>query len=393
VNVLFVTSRFPYPLLRGDQVVQFHRLRTLSERHSITLLSFYEHESELEGLPFVKQYCKKMILIKHTKIQSLFGIAKNLFSSKPLQVAYYESKVFRDKLLRLIENESIDIVHVFLLRISPYFFDIHKPKIIELVDSMVLNFSRRVMQSSTFNKALLKEELRRLVDFEHSISKYFDELVVVSDMDKSSISAKNIHAIPLGIDLEKFYPEHSGKKTPRIVFSGNMSYAPNIEAISWFIENCWINIHQAIPDAECWIVGSNPSSQVKKLANKPNVCVLGHVASVADIIRTASIAVAPMQSGSGMQFKILEAMACGIPVVTTALGLGGIKALHGKHILVADEPQGFVEMVLRLIQDDAQAKEIGKSGYDFIQLNHSWESAALAIENLYSSALSKFNNS
>jgi len=390
MKILFVTSRFPYPPLRGDQAIPYHRLRLLSKSHEITLLSFYEKESELAGLAHIRPFCKKVYTVRLPLWRSVVNVALNgLFSPLPLQVLYYHSAAFAKLLNKLVDENDFDLVHAYLLRLAPYLTGVSAPRVLELIDSMQLNWARRTQIETVPKRWFFQEELRRLVRYERDIGNWFNQLVVVSEKDRALIPNKNVTVIPLGVDTDLFKPESLGYKKPNIVFSGNMGYSPNFNAVMWFAKKCLPIIQKEIPLATFTIIGANPTKGVRDLEQHKGVVVTGFVKSMPEILSKASVSVSPMLSGSGMQFKILEAMACGLPVVTTTLGLGDIRATRGEDICVADTAEEFSKTVVTLLNSAEMSAKIGKNARDFVVRNHSWESVSSAVEDIYSNILKK----
>jgi glycosyltransferase involved in cell wall biosynthesis len=198
---------------------------------------------------------------------------------------------------------------------------------------------------------------------------------VVSEIDCGAIGSNHVEAIPIGVDFSRFGGTRVIPSNPVIVFTGNMNYQPNIEAILWFVENCWPEVKKKHNFVTLIVAGSNPSKKIRSLALECSaITVTGRVPSISEIYLKSTIAIAPMQSGSGMQFKLLEAMACSIPVVTTRIGLEGISAIPGHEILVADNPQLFIECITSLIDSMPLNIEIGMKGKEFVTQNHDWES-------------------
>lgn len=391
MHILFITLRFPYPPLKGDQVLPYYRLKYLSKRHKITLLSFYEHKEELDNLDKVSQYCQAIHLIKLSKWQSLISIAFGLFFSKlPLQVLYYKSNKFKRKLEQLLVANNFDLVHAYMLRSAQYLLEVDSPKILDLIDSMQLNLKRRLDVEPFPFKLLVKEELRRIVNYERKIANLVDRVFVVSEKDAALIPSDNIVVVPLGVDVNVFQPQEHSSKEPVIIFSGNMGYEPNINAVLWFVRSCWPIVCTKIHNVKFIIAGGNPTREIKKLAiSDKKIVVTGPVKSMPDVINKALVAIAPMQSGSGMQFKILEAMSCAIPVVTTTLGFGDIKAKIGEEVFVADDIGSFSETVSNLLLDINLAKTVGKSARNFVINNHSWEKMVLRLECVYEELVEK----
>jgi sugar transferase (PEP-CTERM/EpsH1 system associated) len=392
MKILFVTARFPYPPFKGDQSIPFHRLKYMGDKHDISLLTFYENKKELNYLEKIIPYCKQVITIKKSSFRSLFNmLVFGLFSRLPFQVLYYQSRIFKQQLEKLIAENSFDILHVYMLRTAEYGKNIQQsnmPKILELIDSMQMNFQRRLEKEKWPKKWLFKLELKRLTKYEPEMVKNYDRSIVVSEKDKDFINHDRVMTIPLGIDTEEFHPGKNKLSTNKVIaFTGNMGYFPNKNAILWFLKNCWENIKKKVPGIQLIIAGKNPGPSIKKYNNGNSMQVLGYVDSVATVLQEARIAIAPLQSGSGMQFKILEAMACALPVVTTTIGLGTIPAVNKKSILVADDPNDFAQCCINLLTDDSLAEAIGKKAMQLVQQTFTWEKNIDILHRLYKELL------
>lgn len=388
MKLLFVTPRFPYPLLKGDQVVVYHRLRVLSRRHEITLLSLYEREEELAGLDQLRPYCRDIHTVRLQKWRSALNVlARAPISRLPLQVLYYQAPEFRKKLTSLLESGGFELVHAFLLRVAPDLEGAPVPVVLDLIDSMRLNLERRVTRERAPRCWVFAEELRRVVTFEGKLPGRFPKLLVVSDLDRSYLPGGQTHVVPNGVDTEAFSPGALLCPDPVIVFSGNMRYAPNIHAVTWFVGQCWPRVRAEIPRARLEIVGASPTPEIRALSQEEGISVTGFVPSMVGALRQARVAIAPMQSGSGIQNKILEAMSCGLPVVATTLGLGSIQARPGQEVVVADAPDKFADAVIELLLESSQATELGASARDFVMRRYSWEHAATQVEEIYGQAL------
>lgn len=388
MNLLYITPRFPYPPLRGDQAVPYYRLRCLSRTHTITLLSMYERDAELEGIAELSKYCKEIHVVKLSYLKSVCNVALyGATSSLPLQVIYYRSAAFRSKLDWLLANQKFDLIHGYMLRMAPYMSNSPIPTILELIDSMRLNWERRVSVEQIPQKWFLQEELRRVVKYERGIAKDFNRLLVVSEKDRVCIPGENVGVIPLGVDVGSFKPVSHGEQSLSIVFSGNMGYSPNICAVLWFVQKCLPKIQKEFPGISFIVIGVNPPKILRDLAHKKGVSITGFVKSIPERLSRATIAIAPMQSGSGMQFKILEAMACGLPVVTTSIGLGDIQAVPGKDLVVSDNPEDFAQSTITLLNSAELRDSIGKNARDYVVRNHSWEKVSSKVEEAYSAAI------
>jgi glycosyltransferase involved in cell wall biosynthesis len=327
---------------------------------------------------------------KLPKWQSILNVAKGIFNLQlPLQIAYYSSNYFQSKVDSILSENNFDLIHIFLIRLAPYFNNISTPKVIEIIDSMQLNLERRVALESFPQRWIFKEELSRIIKYEQSLDIFFDSIVVVSDKDKKLIPSERVTVIQNGIDTELFSLQQQPPLKPTLIFSGNMSYAPNVHAVKWFVKKCLPIIQQTIPDTSLLIAGVNPSREIRSLEQTPGVTVTGFVKSMPQTLRQANVAIAPMQSGSGIQNKILEAMASGLPVVTTTLGLGSLKAESGREILLADSPENFAKITISLLQNAELAREISYLARIFVVKNHSWEVASRQVEKVYTQIIKK----
>ncbi|MDX2006530.1 MAG: glycosyltransferase family 4 protein [Meiothermus sp.] len=391
MRILFCTPRLPFPPVKGDQSVALQRLKHLSRKHEIVLLSFFSADEELSYLTHLKPYCTEIHVVRLEASRSILNMIIGAVNpGMPFQVSYYQSTSFTNKLHTILNEQSFDLVHSVLVRLAPYMQTVKQPQVVDLIDSMTLNMRRRVARETGLKRLIFSEELRRVRQYERSIiGRYRNTAaIVVSRIDQQELCSPKVRVIPLGIDLDTFYPPPEPQsqekiKTQRIIFSGNMGYEPNISAVEWFVGNCLETIRRTIPEVELHIVGTNPSNRILKLAQRQGIVVTGWVESIADYLRNSSVAIAPMQSGSGMQYKILEAMACGLPVVTTPIGLGDIRAQPNQAILVAESRDDFAREVIQILSNPEQREKIGQNAHDFVNRKHSWSAVNQELDMLY----------
>jgi len=386
-KILFISGRFPYPLHKGDQLMLFNNIKLISQKYSVTLITFYDSESELDGLHKVERYCEKIILVRRIAILSYINIFLSIFRLEPLQVSYYRSGLFKKKLDALLDVDKYDVVHVYMLRMAHYVRNISTCKVISLIDSMHLNMSRRATNETGFKKIVFKYEALLLKTYEAKCLEWFDNGIVVSEIDKRHINHPSVRVIPVGVDAQKS-GNYNESKT--ILFSGNMGYFPNQNAVNWFVNNCLKMIIEKVPDVHFIVVGRNPPKSLIKLSDNINIFVKGFVNSMQDEMQNASISVAPMQSGSGMQIKVLESMAAGLPMVATKLGVGDIGARDGRDILIADTPNEFVSKCLLLLLNKDQRVAIGNSAIDYVNKNYSWRVVKEQYLDLYDESISSY---
>jgi polysaccharide biosynthesis protein PslH len=401
MKILFVAPRFPYPLTQGDRLLCYHRLRTLSQSHEITLITFYQSPQEIDNLPKLSQFCQNIHTVYLPRWKSLRNCVRNLFVSQlPLQIAYYQLDRFQDELDRIISTDKFDVIHFLMLRVAEYRLNSNIPQIIEIVDSMQLNLQTRIPFESPIKRYLYQEELKRITKYENQLDRRFNKIIVCAEKDAEFLvlDRKYLAIVSTGTDIELFRASSNrniDRSTLNIIFTGKMSYAPNIHAARWFVNNCWQLLKQELPDVRLTIAGADPPPEIIKFDRIPGIHVTGFVPSIVDILNQSDIAITPMQSGSGMQSKIFEAMSCSLPVITTSLGLGSIEAKVGEEILVADSPVDFVNAIVQLSQNKEQMQQIGTKARIFVEKNHSWETGSAKVEAIYREviAATMFDNS
>jgi hypothetical protein len=189
MKILFLTSRFPYPAIKGDQVVVYNRLRYLSKFHEITLVCLYQKEQELTALEYIKSYCAAVHVVKLSKYQSIVNVLKKAaFSNIPLQVLYYLSADFKEQVKKLLAENDFDLIHAYLIRTAEYIEQSHLPKVLDLIDSMQLNIVQRMALASPLKRLLYREEWRRIKQYERWIGNKFNHMMVVAQKDKEFLA-------------------------------------------------------------------------------------------------------------------------------------------------------------------------------------------------------------
>lgn len=391
MNILFLTPRLPYPPIKGDKLRAFHQIRHLSKKHNIFLLSFIESKEERRHVPILKDLCQEVVTVCKTPRHSYISAFGALFSPYPLQVGYYASRIMSRQVSYMLRRTCIELIHIQTIRMAPYaraFSEI--PTFLDLIDFISLNLQRRLRAKRSATWPLLNLEYQRMVRYERQMIGTADLAAAVSHADILRAGQERnskVAWIPNGIDSEHFSPKSSGYERGMLLFTGNMGYFPNVEAATYFCNRIFPLVRNHLPDSRFYIVGANPARKVRQLAQQPSVTVTGTVPDVRPYYDLAHVFVCPMQTGAGMQNKILEAMAMGVPVVTTSLSNGGIGAQHGKQILVADQPDAFAKQVVKLSTDNALRERIAEAGQAFVRQNFSWVVHAQQLDKLYHSLI------
>lgn len=388
MNILFITPRFPFPPIKGDKLRPYYFLKYLSKKHNIDLLSFIERKEDMAYKDEVLKYCNSIETALLPKYRSYLNMVFNIFSRLPFQIAYYYSNEMNDKILNKIAKNKHDLVFVVLQRMMLYgkhFTNI--PVLLDHIDALSLNMQRRYShEKSILKKFLFKLEFERIKEYENNNRNKYVFSIVTSEVDKKALEEKNCYVVPNGVDITHF-KEIECKKDIDLIFTGNMGYFPNIKAVLFFINDILPSIIKVLPGIKFYIVGANPARSIKKLNDNKNIFVTGFVKDVRDYLVRSKLFVAPLRSGSGIQNKILEAMACGVPVVTTEFGNGGIKAEHGKDLIVSNDPSGFAREVIELLKNENKRLYLKQNARILVEKNFSWEAQVEKLEELLKNKL------
>jgi sugar transferase (PEP-CTERM/EpsH1 system associated) len=375
VRLFVLLSRFPYPLDKGDKLRAFHQLRILSQNHQIFLCALHEEPLKEDWIKAVQPYCEKIETIQISKATQFVQLIGALFSNRPFQVAYFFQPSALKQIENLIETWKPDVVYCQLLRTAEYVKGIaHIPKVIDFQDAFSIGIARRLDTDPIYLKPLLNSEKKRLEGYEKAIHKSFDGCTIISEQDRNQLpfAEKNeVVIVGNGVQMDVFAPSNA-KKTEDILFAGNMGYPPNVEACVFLANEVMPLVWKTIPNARLMLAGARPSTQVRQLA-EDRITVTGWVDDMRDCYAKSTLFVAPMMIGTGLQNKLLEAMAMQLPCVTTTLANNALKAKATSEIILAETAQGFAEAIIHLLRNPERAREIALNGHQFIQNNYSWE--------------------
>jgi len=393
MRILFIVARFPYPPLQGDRLRAYHHIRELSRQHYITLVT-PKIESNREGnLKSICPFCEQIEIVSIPFWRRILRLGRVPFTSLPLQTLYFFDSRFRQRVNSLLLQRTFDIVHVQLVRMAPVLDtsgDI--PKVIDFIDALSLNMARRARRERGLVAWIAAFEAQRLQHYEQELTRKYDQLIVSSPLDRDAIgSYDNIHVIPNGVDIKAYPYNENGREPGMIVFTGRMSYFPNAEAAIYFATHVFPLILRELPEARFFIVGIDPPRRVRRLSRLPGVEVTGYVPNLPEYLARASVAVAPLQAGSGIQNKVLEAMASGAPVVATHYALGGIEAIDGEHLLVSNDAEGLANQVVKLLKDPLLRRRLARNARRLVEEKYTWDSTVKKLEQVYQLAIERRN--
>ncbi|NHL65572.1 glycosyltransferase [Burkholderia ambifaria] len=375
-KLLVLTPRFPYPVIGGDKLRIYHLCRVLSRRFSLTLLSMCDSDDEMHAALPDDGVFDRVERVFLSRRRSYLNTLLALHTRTPLQVAYYRSHAFAAAVARLLPSHDGAFVH--LVRCAEYVRKSDKPRVLEMTDAISLNYSRvkQLRRARGLKSRVFGIEAKRLLDYERTIVDDFDLSVLVSRTDRDYLFPgepdKKVMVCSNGVDLSGL-PYIARSMASRIlIFIGDMRTVQNQDMCHYFAEAV-LPLLRKRADYRFRIVGSIAPALAERFRAYDGVDVTGRVESVAQAASDGAIGVCPMRIGAGVQNKILEYMALGLPVVTTSLGHEGLGAQSGRDLLIADTPEEFVDRIEQLVADEAPAVEMTARARAFVEHEHGWE--------------------
>jgi|GEM_PF-2263653 len=380
-KVLVLTPRFPYPGFGGDRM-RIHQLcSALAKKYDLVLVSICQSKAELEqtlpiDAPFIEAH--KVFLPKwQSYIQTIMAV----IAGKSLQIAYYRSNQFSKKVDAILSVNKFDLVVCHLARVAPYAKSFLGVKILELSDYLPLTYSRAMLVNGNRNslKSLAyRFEGQRIDAAQNQLASDFDLISFVSEVDaglfqkSSGIAFDRIATYPMGISLND-KPCLTNRSGKIIVFIGNIKTLQNRDAVSYFSRHVWPIILSAHPDAEFKIIGDIDESFKNELSSLPRIIVTGRVQLISEETRDCTIGVCPVRVAAGIQVKILDYMALGLPTVATSFGAEGLQITDKIGIRIANTPEDFAGCVISLLSNSTERESISRYARGIVECSYSYQ--------------------
>ena len=385
-DILFLAHRMPYPPDRGDRIRGYHVLKYLSERERVHLVAFADDTRDMERRTGLAAFAGNRSIVRRSKSRVKAAL-EALATRKPVSLTAFDDASLRGSVDTILARHSIETIYVFSSQMAQYLPARPRQRVVmDFVDMDSAKFAAYADRSSGPMRWLMKREARLLLQHECAVAKAADASLFVSAAEaalfRERTGADRVHVVENGIDTEFYDPvaqfERIDPAAATIVFTGQMNYRPNVEAVTWFVETILPHVHAAHPDARFAIVGRNPTEPVRALARQPGVIVTGEVADVRGWLAAASVVVAPLMLARGIQNKVLEAMAMARPVVASTAAAQGID--HGGTIRIGGTVGEIAEQVLAVLDDAAGAARMGREARAQVQRRYGWDARLAPLD-------------
>ena len=407
MNILFIVPYVPTQIRSRS----YNLIRFLAGRgNRVTLVTLWTDEQEKQGLGELQQVCEKVYGLPMPAWRSLWNCVAALPTNKPLQAVYSWNLQLANQASKLAMEGNgkggFDVVHVEHLRAVQYGLYLKSqlantagdlPIVWDSVDSISLLFRQAKVESkSLFSRILTHFELGRTERYEGWLLDRFDRVLVTSPVDQKALvdlapaggQPPEVTVLRSGVDLDFFRPNIVVPREPAsVVISGKMSYHANIAMALNFVQRIMPLVWQERPEVKVYVVGKDPAAQVQALGADPRVEITGTVSDIRPYLWKASLAAAPLSYGAGIQNKVLEAMACGTPVVASSQAVSALAVIPAQDACVADNPADFAGAVLALLNDAPMRTSLGHAGRAYVTKHHDWDGKAAQLESIYQQAI------
>ena len=387
MRILWIKTELLHPVDKGGRIRTYQMLRSLAKRHHVTYLCLDDGTAAPNARALASEYCNQLEIVQFNPaakggLRFVFDLVVNLFSPLPYAVARYQSTELRARIAELAHDAEL-VVCDFLAPSINVPEDLPSRKVLfqHNVESMIWERHATVPQHP-IRKVYMRRQWRKMERFESHMCRHFDHVVAVSENDAHIMNERyhisSVSAVPTGVDIAFFArgaaSSHEGTE---LVFVGSMDWMPNDDGIRWFAESVFPLVRLRIPNAQLTIVGRSPSASMRRLANRvAGIDVIGTVPDVRPYLERAAISVVPLRIGGGTRLKIFEAMAVGIPIVSTSVGAEGLPVVNGDHLLIADSPEAQTAAIVSLLRDREAARRMAERARQYVVANCSWDAVA-----------------
>lgn len=387
MKILLVSSYLPYPLLDGGRIRLYNLLKFLKDKHEITLICEKWPAQTNADIAEVSKVCHKAVAIERPKTWSIKNVLKTAMSLNPFLLTVHTNKKITEEVEKEMDDQKFDLIHVETFYVMQNLPKVNIPIVLVEHNIEYLVYGRYAKNAPIFLKPFLYIDILKLKRKEKKFWKKANRLVAVSPREQK-IMGSDAQIIPNGVNIDKFRIKkiEKSKKEKKILFIGNFKWVQNRDSIAFIIRNIWprvISENKGKFDLKLWVVGKNIPEGIKNLG-KDSVIFDENATSETELIfQGADLLLAPIRVGGGSNFKILESMSSGTPVLTTNLGNEGINAKDGEEIIICEKPEEFVGKILTLISDDYLYEKLSRNGRKFIEENFDWRNISQKLDRLY----------
>lgn len=367
MRILFLAHRLPYPPDKGDKIRSFRELEGLAQHHEVDLFCFYDQPEDRQYIPEVQRYCQEVYAEELSWLRSRVQASLATAMGRPFTTAFYHSSTMARRVREALAARNYDLIFVFSSSMAPYVESASPPVVLDMVDVDSDKWTQYAQHTPAPASWLWLAEGKKLAKCEEHWTRKFSLTLLCTSAEveilKRNLPNERIEALENHLDTGYFNPtniEVTSQITalqPYIIFTGSMDYFPNIDAVSFFYQNVFPRIRELMPETRFVVAGRNPSREILRIARDPAVIVTGTVSDMRPYLLGASAAVAPLRVARGVQNKILEAMAMGVPVVASGVAAKALPNDLLPAIHVEDDPEQIANFLIKQLRRERPATQ------------------------------------
>ncbi|MBD3250591.1 MAG: glycosyltransferase [Candidatus Pacebacteria bacterium] len=393
MKILMLTPYLPYPLLSGGQIRTYNLLKHLAKKHEITLFALIKQQSEKKYVKEIAPFCQKVKVFKRsTKPFTLGNILRTGLSSYPFLVMRNYVPQAIQAIEQELANNDYDLIHAETFYMMPHLPETQVPIILVEQTIEYLGYESYANKAPFFLRPVLQIDINKIKRWEKHYWKKADQLIVMSQKDKLFINQlikdqKKTKVVANGVDYQWFNQiSRQLPDKPTFLYVGTFKWLPNIEAAEFLVEQVWDLIRKQLPQAQLKIVGNAPTPKILNYHDPTKgIQVTGRVKDIRQAFKGSHTLIAPVFSGRGTRYKILEAMASGTPIVASATAVEGLNLTSGQQVLVTNDPDKMAELSVQLIKNHKLWHKLAKNGQKFVQQHYDWPLIAGQLDQIYQS--------
>lgn len=395
MKVLYVCHRFPYPPKRGGKIRPFNMIKHLSASHEVTVASLARSSAEAEEGRGIAPFCAEFHIAQVRNWMQAARMVARLPTTIPSSMGYFYAPALDRTVRDLLRRQRFDLIFVHCSSVAPYVAQVrHTPKILDFGDMDSQKWLEYAHSKPFPLSAGYWFEGTKLAAEEKRLARQFDYCTATTRAEWQTLRDYGVETpsdwFPNGVDSQFFAPGVEGYDPDTICFVGRMDYYPNQDCMFDFCRHTLPLLREVRPNLELLIVGADPSPKVRQLGEIPGVVVTGSVPDVRPYVQRSALMVAPLNIARGTQNKILEAMAMGVPVVTSRVAAGGVDAVAGEHLHVGSTAGEYRDAILRILRDPAERQRLAEAGRSRVLSHHAWPSSMRRLDAIISRCLDSF---
>lgn len=392
MRILHLATRLPWPPSDGAQLHVWHQLSRLARRHQARLLCFADHRDPASIRALAAAGIATETVPRHSRrLRQAFHAVRALLGTTPYLALAYASPAMAAAVRRACAEWRPDIVHAHFLHMSQYLAECGNAIRVLDLHNLEEQIWRRTadIHGNPLARLFARAQVERIARYQVRMASLADRVLTVSPLDAERLRAQAPDVepvlIPNGVEVAAYTPPPTPPDSDELLFVGSMGWLPNTDAVAWFHRDILPLIFAQRPHAHLTLVGKSPPAHVAQLASQ-RVTVTGYVDDVRPYLARAAVFVVPLRIGGGTRLKILEAMAAGVPVVSTRIGAEGLEVEHGRHVLLADTPADFAAAVLELLDNPDRRAALAAAARQRAAERYDWDNIVARLEHVYHQA-------